>query len=384
MTAYGFHRSLTCVGIIVSTFALLAILGPSHHSHADDGGGPAAPIVESVPTNGSPRGLYAQIAAGDKLPTPSEWQIPYISGFNLARQWNILEPSSGIYNWADFDQLVADATTYGKQVILGVRTGLVVDSASGGKNTGVPAWYSGQTYACDNGDIGPIPYDPMLVADLAALYNAMIQRYDPYPAVVGYGLSAWQQWAFYEMGPPCRNTATANDLNGLLAAGYTREKIETSMQILVATAKRLTTKSLRVAIGYMIDQDATTLDIQSTHDFIMTPLQQLLKAQLAYFGKTNLKVGTGDPQRIWNNKTLLPEEQLIYQQQPYVFWQTTPVSSGGPSTAADWIIAGDTGLHYGMQFLEVRRQDIVNPTLTEILSCLHYTLLAGGGHCGHD
>jgi hypothetical protein len=37
-----------------------------------------------------------------------------------------------------------------------------------------------------------------------------------------------------------------------------------------------------------------------------------------------------------------------------------------------------------MQFLKVLRQDIVNPTLTEILSCLHDTLLAGGGHCGHD
>src|SRR5215831_11825036 len=182
-------------------------------------------------THAGPVGIYVQIAAGDTLPTSTEWQVPFVSGFNVPRQWKTLEPSLGVYNWSDFDQLIAAAATYGKRVMIGVRTGLFVDSGSDGTNTGVPMWYAGQTYTCSNGDVGPIPYDPAFVEDLTALYAAMIARYDSLDVVAGYGLSAWQQWAYYEMGPPCRNTATPSDLQGLIAPpyGYTRQQIENTM-----------------------------------------------------------------------------------------------------------------------------------------------------------
>lgn len=361
------------------------------------------------------KGLYVAIPAADPLPTPEEWQTPFISGFFVRPKWRILEPSRDTYDWSRLDTVVADAATYNKKVFITLKVGLRVNGITENDSTGLPDWYTGATFSCDNGDVGPIHFDPEYQREYRQIVRDMILRYDSNPVVVGYALSGWQSWAFIEMSPPCRNTNTANDRAGIIAAGYTRQKIADYAVTVIRDVRQLTKKPIRIGMGRLIDettQQNSVTDfipyIADNVEFFRSPrfaVQRSLPSILIptfdfarrvvvearvhnmLFGKTNLRASptenTSDPLKIWNTQPLNSEELMVYKYRGQNFWQTEIAGGGGPITVEEWYQAGDVGLHYGMQFLEIRRQDIVRPELAEVLTCLQQAMLEGDRHCGH-
>jgi hypothetical protein len=327
----------------------------------------------------APRGVFEGVW-NNTTPSEEEWTAPFLSGVVYFAGWDTVEPERDGYDWGRLDQVVRDAGVHGKQVILGIKPGII----SGPEGVSLPPWYTGQTFTCDSGEIGPIPWDPEYVDEYREIMRALIQRYDAFPQVAGYILLSFHQWRYAEIGKICSYTQTPHDVARLVEPpySYTRAKVQGAFLQLLSDVMPLTAKPFRFAINPILNEVSRQRSMQDTVDFFINPLVEAYPGR-AVITKTNLTPMTADPLRRWNSDNLDEVEEEVYRHRPRLAWATETATEGGPVTLEDWWRTGDIGLHYGMQWLEIRRADVRNGLLAPVLTCLNTAMRAGSGHCGH-
>jgi hypothetical protein len=354
-----------------------------------------------------PRGIF--IYAGAAVPGPVTMSAPVLEGLTAVLKWHEIEATRGVYDWTVADAFVATARAYRKQLILGVRHGCVSGCAAA--DTNMPAWYTGPTFTCESGEVGPQTWRPEFLTPWRELQHQLILRYRAEPEVVGFILSGVSSWKFAEMAPNtvCSLAATQHDRDHAIAQGYTRRRLQDAMLALANDMAALTTKPLRFIFARIIDETDGTASMAQTVDWIIEPLRARFRvgrrgrpvhlpvnrfpaltrlvaartvSQIAFM-QSSLSGLRGDPGRVWNTSALQPFEQALYDLRPEVSWQLDIPANGGPDTADALAEAGDIGLHYGMRWLEVKNVDVVDTAMQPVLHCLNRAMLAGGGHCGH-
>jgi hypothetical protein len=106
---------------------------------------------------------------------------PFVTGVVLRRRWSALNPSPGVFNWNYFDQEIARAKSFGKQVQLLVFTGVSAPSwlyAYGAQ----PLRFQDPRYPGMNFTM-PVPWDPIMLGRWQAFVSALGARYDTDPTV---------------------------------------------------------------------------------------------------------------------------------------------------------------------------------------------------------
>jgi hypothetical protein len=350
MTAQWFGRSVTCAGI------LLIILG--------------FPAIRPVAAD-SPRGVFALIGRSSSYPSPDLFSNPHISGLFFNRNWDAVEIQPGVFNWADYDQIIADAETHGKQVMLGVHQGLLGD--------GLPSWLAVPLFSCSDGSVGAIPWDQTFHASYKRVLRKLVKRYGRHPAVVGFFAQGHYNWKSDDFDL-CQSTA--EDRQAWIQLGYTRKLLQEASFDLYATVAKETDQFIRVpsAVG-MINETTGQLDLQSTQDYYIDPFLAQY-GNRGGIGRTVFDQNTGDVAQIWNTTPPTGQFALLYAYTPRIWGQRRPEGQGGPTDEQSYMEMADIALHYGVQFFEVGLSQV--SSYPNAIRCLNTVLLAGGGHCGHD
>ena len=350
MTAQWFGRSVTCAGILLIILGFLAI----------------SPVAAD-----SPRGVFALFGRSGSYPSADLFSNANVSGLIFYRNWDAVEIQPGVFNWADYDQIVADAQTFGKQVMLGVYQGLLGD--------GLPSWLSVPLFSCSDGSVGAIPWEPSFHASYQRVLRKLVERYAGHPAVVGFSVQGHYNWKTADFNL-CQSTMA--DRQAWIQLGYTRELMQQASFELYATVAQATHKFIRVpsAVG-MINETTGYLDLQSTQDYYIDPFL----AQYGHrggIGRTVFDQNTGDVAQIWNATPPTAQFALLYAYTPHIWGQRRPSNEGGPADEQSYMKMADIALHYGVQFFEVGLSEI--RSYPNVIRGLNSVLLAGGGHCGHD
>lgn len=105
------------------------------------------------------------------------WSEPQALGVNRLFNWSDLEPQDGVYDWAEFDDLLRIAHDSGKRLAPRVYTNV------GTFGQATPDWVFDEGaawYQSDEGDSPrqPVPTDPVFTQKFAEFLVAMGQRYD--------------------------------------------------------------------------------------------------------------------------------------------------------------------------------------------------------------
>lgn len=123
-----------------------------------------------------PSGVYCScgptMATGPGSVDPTIASKPFVKGILVRIGWNLVEPSSGVYNWAQLDTQLARARFYGKKVALSVVNGPSAPAwlyAAGVQNAIVGAPFN---------DTIPYPWDPVYLAKWKELIARLGERYD--------------------------------------------------------------------------------------------------------------------------------------------------------------------------------------------------------------
>jgi hypothetical protein len=102
--------------------------------------------------------------------------LDHVTGIKQTIYWNALEPEEGQYNWEYFDYPLEFARQKGKMVSLMVK----VCSVS-------PDWVMdkcqryGWTHPVTGNEVSPVPWDPVYVAELTKMVQAVAARYNGHP-----------------------------------------------------------------------------------------------------------------------------------------------------------------------------------------------------------
>jgi hypothetical protein len=328
------------------------------------------PAIRPVAAD-SPRGVFALNGRNSNHPSPDLFSNPHFSGLFFNRNWDVVEIQPGVFNWTDYDQIVADAETSGKQVMLGVHQGLLGD--------GLPYWLSVPLFSCSDGSVGAIPWDETFHASYKRVLRKLVKRYGRHPAVVGFFVQGHYNWKYDDFSL-CQ--ATAADRQAWIQLGYTRELMQQVSFDLFAAVAKDTDKFIRVpsAIG-MINETTGWLDLQSTQDYYIEPFVAQY-GDRGGIGRTVFDQNTGDVAQIWNATPPTTQFALLYTYTPHIWGQRRPEGEGGPTDEQSFLKMADIALHYGVQFFEVGTNQI--KSYPDAIRCLNAALLAGGGHCGHD
>jgi hypothetical protein len=350
MTSHWVGRSVTCAGIILSILGLLT----SRPAAAD-----------------APHGVFALIGRSMSYPTASFLAKTIYAGLFFERNWNAVEGQNGIFDWSQYDQIVADATTYGKQLMLGVHQGLV--------NDGFPAWLQVPLFSCSDGSLGAIPWNSMFQAYYTRVLGELVKRYAAHPAVVGFFVEGHYNWASDDFNL-CQSTS--QDRQAWIQLGYTRQLMQQTSFRLYAMVATYTDKFIRVpsAVG-MLNETTGNTDLQSTQAYYIEPFLAQYGNRGA-IGRTMFDQNTGDVAQIWNTTPPTAQFALLDAYTPRIWGQRRPENQGGPTDEQSYLKMADIALHYGVQFFEVGPSQI--NSYPNAISCLNAVLLAGGGHCGHD
>ena len=155
----------------------------------------ATPTVSgttAAPTSGMPYPANIDFEAGSpNAPgkyTASALSAPGIGAVTVQLNWDAMETSPGVFNWAPVDKEVADWASRGKQFILIVR--LQGGTSCTGRQV-LPAWEIARVphlCAAYPGDIIPDYFDPTYTADSHAYIQAIGQHFaqSPYRSHLAY------------------------------------------------------------------------------------------------------------------------------------------------------------------------------------------------------
>lgn len=324
-----------------------------------------------------PRGVYGLVGPRETVPSSDSELMAanYISGFAVIRNWDTIEATKNVYNWREYDELVDAAEVKGKDVILGIYPGL--------KGSGLPGWYTGQTFSCRRdvpATVGPVPWDTRYKSEIKDAIVRMVQRYDSSPAIAGYILSGFYQWKSMDFDLCTGNTADRDAW--IDTYGYTRQKIKDAFLAILSAVQAETQKPLLIAVAGMFNETRSATDTESTKDFIITPFYQEAPVQ-AGIGRTIFKQDTADPEQIWNRSAVSAQFQLLLDRSPDIWGQREVETKGGAKTPADFEKMFDIALHYGVSLFEIGASQALDADNISAITCMNDALIKGGGHCGH-
>lgn len=354
-----------------------------------------------------PRGIYTY--AGGVTPGAATMSAPTLEGFTAVLRWVDIEATEGVYDWTIPDAMVAQAEAFDKRIIMGARHGCTAGCDAA--DNLVPAWYSGPTFTCVSGEIGPATWKPEFQRVWRRFIRALVTRYRDEDRVLGFILSGVSSWKFAEMAPNtvCNVTATQTDRDNAITQGYTRQLLQDAMLDLARDITNLTVKPLRFVFARIIDESDGTASIAQTVEWINNPLndrfgrvermaasRNIANRSLGshstaadhpevrvIFTLSSLSPSRGDPLGFWNQTALQPFEQELVDRGPLVAWQTDVPANGGPSDGPTMEESLDIGLHYNALWIEVQNIDVVNVEMQPTLACANTAMLARSGHCGH-
>jgi hypothetical protein len=214
--------AVAAMAAVAGLTGALAVLPPAAAGQAPPRPGHALPAAPAKAAQlPGPRGIFVLVPSQSAVPPLALLKASYVNGFILSENWNTVERKPGRFKWKPYVQLVNAAQAHGKQVILGVRPGLVKD--------GLPAWLHVPTFPCtEDDDAGPVEWNSTYIARFKSVVSALIARFNSGPAVAGYTAGGFYQWLTDDFSL-C--TGTAADRARWLSAkyGYTRQKIMASM-----------------------------------------------------------------------------------------------------------------------------------------------------------
>jgi Beta-galactosidase len=304
------------------------------------------------------QGIYVAYIGQGPLPTLAELAPEYVQGAIVVRNWDILEPQNGQFNWSSLDQAVNIARQAGKQVMLGVKHGTV--------GTGLPNWVNFLLFSDSTNVQFPVPWDATFRSEWYGINSWLwyginswlVGRYANNPAVSGFVVSGFYSHKFAEMSLSAG--MTPQDIQDYIALGYTRQKIQDTAMGLVEQITLRTNKPLRLAYNALLNEQTGTKTVPDTEVYILSPL-------LTHYSN----------QIVVGNTTLTPDKPPAtsthaywkpMRDHPPVFWQVDTIDRGGPYTVEEWQATMNVGLTYSMRWLEVRREDVVRADIAPVLS----------------
>ncbi len=312
-----------------------------------------------------PRGVYSLTAPGKPV-NASILTNPHVTGVSVRWQWQNIEPSEGVYDWSYFDREISRVADAGKMILLRV--------VSGGINT--PQWVFDagvETFSFvdpKSGEMQTVPlwWDPIFLTKKRNLIAAMGAHFATHPAVVLVSSSCANvnsdDWAVPQ---------SEADVENLLAAGYTPEKlINACQQIIDASVAAFPTQFSLMAINRGIKGVDPDVDYVAERvvDYAMARYPGRFIVQ-----KNSLSARTWDP---WT-ASQLHGWQVLYDRRPMVagqmLWYVTDdascrmngrVTPCHPATVLRQAVA--IGAHYEMLYQEIYQKDILNPDLAGVIA----------------
>lgn len=178
-----------------------------------------------------------------------------VAGIAVKAGWNTIETSDGVYNWAEFDELIAQAAGANKAVTLNVVAGYQAPSwlfTEGAKGFNF-IWYEFWGPAVCSVVTIPVPWDTVFLQKWTAFVQAFGARYNSNPTVTGVKISGINS-VDEETSLPYNvnqqitgktSCTTYDDVTDWQAAGYTRTLVESSwLQIAAAYQSAFPLKTL--------------------------------------------------------------------------------------------------------------------------------------------
>lgn len=325
-----------------------------------------------------PKGVYGVI--GGRAIVPDSLLVnPDVEGVVLRDIWPNVEIQEGVYDWSYFDDQIARLSNADKSISLLIN--------SGGQST--PDWvmnldvqkftFINKNSNQDNYNTAitiPVFWDPVFLQKKLAFIRAVGQRYASNPHVV-------------MVDAQCGNSTTADwnvpstneDITEWRTLGFTSDKLlQACQQVVSATITAFPNQEVKMAVGRI----NAMLDTYFDPDYVSVNL--LNYANSTYPGrfvaqKYNLSATTSDPLNITN----LGSWQVLYDHKPNIAAQMLWFASDETSCRMNGNVkpcnaytmldtAVNTGINYGMQFLEIYQGDIDNPELSDIIHHAAVTL----------
>jgi hypothetical protein len=141
----------------------------------------ATPIAQSpatrLPGASSAAGVFHGILQFNGTPRPDD---PVLAGALVVLGWSQVEPRPGAFDWSAIDQAATLWAARGKRIAIRVQT-------FNPHHEGIPAWLpamGARTIIDGDGNTAPLFWDPLYLARLQLMVNALAARYDGDPRVL--------------------------------------------------------------------------------------------------------------------------------------------------------------------------------------------------------
>jgi hypothetical protein len=296
---------------------------------------------------------------------------PSIRGVVVRMRWPDIEPTEGHFNWSYFEEEIKRAAQWGKAVSLRLP--------SGGRNT--PEWVmklSGvEKFTFRDKNVYhkettgrevtiPVFWDPVFLDKKKQLIRAWGARFGTNPHVATVDMACanalTNDWNF-----PAH---TPRDVREWQKLGYTPEKLS-------AACKELLDETMTAFPGKVVIVSIGTIKLDRPQDRVARTIVDYAYGK--YPGRfmairSNLSAKTPDPA-----EGRLPGiAQLLSDRRPYTGAQMLlgasldrhfRMNGGTPGDRREiFRRAMQTGMNYGVSFLEVYQEDLLNPLFADIIA----------------
>jgi hypothetical protein len=322
------------------------------------------------------RTLLASVGVYD-LQDPNQLSInpailanPNVDGIALRAFWNNLEPADGVYDWSYLDQPLDQAVAAGKMVTL---------STSAGIRT--PDWVYAEGaapfhYMDSSGtpQVIPIPWDSVYLARWEDFVRAFGTHYSANPAVVQVKLTGLNRDTNEVLLP--RTTA---DTTNWQSVGYTSTRLDDAWKEIVETfAQAFPHQQLAIIIvpNGLPDIDDQGRIVSGAGEAL---IETLIHQGIDRYGAPVWVVqnsGLSDFYVSHEVQDVAGEVDTGYE----MLWLVTNdamyrMNNGVP---IDWFQELQTavvnGIAAGARYLDIYREDVVNPALQDVIASAHNEL----------
>ena len=332
----------------------------------------SAPVSDPTPTPpatvaGLPRGVFSLVKAGSN-PDASTLANGNVDGISLRQAWSELEPSDGVYNWAYLDAQLSRVQAAGKEISLRIGTG--------GDN--IPAWIlnavrstGGNTFTFSDSDgrhTIPVYWDPTFVAKKQAMIQAVGARYGSNPALKVFS-TAIANASSDDWSVPHNNTVDAgyaiSEVLRWQNAGYTSQKLIDAGRAVIDTTMRAFPRQL---VALPINSNGNALDYPQDDNYVSDSIianarnawgtARLIVAKNSLSAKTPpATAASGSWSVLENNRPAVAGQALWFS-----FGDRTYRNNGGTPCSAATSLQRlvDTGVTYGMGYIELYEVDVIN------------------------
>ena len=330
-----------------------------------------------------PRGVYALVEWGAE-PQAATWQEPYVDGVVIRTYWRDLNPERGVYVWDFLDRQVQKALQYGKKVRFMVAPGfyspnwILSDPEIQKASFTVPQ-------GPDNGQVKqlPLPWDARYLSTWFTFVDALAQRYGDNPAFSYISIT----------GPNSHNGEVslpreAGDVDMWLKLSDNNETVLKN-QLLGAWKQAID----RFCTDFPGQRATIALILRSLPIRGAGPLEEAYKRELAAYGASSCPQVFGVQTNGLDGRPLgnaaeddLPQWDLVasYAGKIFTAFQTRAPGnlyqckrSGKKCEGTKEEILRQTiqnGLSRHANVLEIYESDILDPTLTTIITKAHNDL----------